>query len=106
MTSRGITDGQNPEKLLLLATDSLQACFEEMSGLKQSMRSLCEKHVNKTCASLQEFQVLSFDYLRKIDELLEREADLKEQLTHKDKQSSQLASLLKTSQAMIAGLVK
>lgn len=50
--------------------------------------------------------MLSFDYLRKIDELLQREDDLRKQLVDKDKQAKQLAGLVKTSQAMIQCLVK
>lgn len=69
----------------MIATDALQACYEEMSGLKFSLTSLCEKQANKTCDNLQQFQVLSYDYLRKIDELLLREDDLKKQLTVKDR---------------------
>lgn len=55
MTTRGDGTQYDSEKLLLIATDALEACYEEMSGLKCSLNSLCEKHANKTCGTLQKF---------------------------------------------------
>lgn len=62
---------------------------------------LSEAYYQKTCQQMQDFQVLSYDYLARIDGHISRREDLKGQLEDQNRKIEQLRAIVAESRGVI-----
>ena len=62
---------------------------------------LSEAYYQKTCQQMQDFQVLSYDYLARIDGHISRREDLMGQLEDRNRKIEQLRAIVAESRGVI-----
>ena len=67
---------------------------------------LSEDYYQKTCQQMQDFQVLSYDYLARIDGHISRREDLKGQLEDQNRKIEQLRAIAAESRGVIQSLLE
>ena len=89
---------------LLLAIEAMEDSFNEISEIKQNIQKYCGHHLQINCKLMQEFNVLSFDYLKLIDERIQTENELRSQIKKKNAQMQNLKEIVYGNQSLIKQL--
>ena len=67
-----------------MALEALEKSFLEINQYKKEANAVSMKYFSRNCDHLQDFQVLSYDYMKQIDSHLQREKLLQDELAKKD----------------------
>ena len=89
---------------LFFALDALEKSFQEINQFKKETNEVSMKYFSKNCDHLQDFQVLSYDYMEQIDSHLKRESLLHDELAKKDAQITSLRDIISQSKRIINSL--
>lgn len=86
---------------ILIAIEAMESSFAEIADYKKQTIILSEKYFQKTCQQMQDFQVLSYDYLARIDRHINCREELKGQLEEQNGKIEQLKEVISESRGVI-----